>query len=159
PLPALRVGAEALLQVIERASKRLEDEVVPGAADQLLVSLPPESQQVGVPAPGGGDVGEEAVVGAIQVAVRKVAVADRGAGALPPQAQQEGLVDGPGHARGAEPAIPALQRLERVDLALARRLEPSQPVDDLVAGDRVEVRLDAPEALQIVLLGLPQELL
>ena len=49
------------------------------AADQLLVALLPEGQQVRLPAPGRGDVGDEAVVGAVQPALGEVTVADRGA--------------------------------------------------------------------------------
>ena len=52
PLPSLRIRAEALLQVIERAAQGLEDEFVPGPADQILVALLPEAQEMRVPAPG-----------------------------------------------------------------------------------------------------------
>src|SRR5680860_1606110 len=43
PAPALRVGAEAITEIVERAAQRLQHELVPGAADQLLVALLPET--------------------------------------------------------------------------------------------------------------------
>ena len=93
PAPALGVGAEALLEVVEGAGQGFQHELVPGAADQLLVAFLPERHQVRVPAPGRGDVGREAVVGAVEPALAEVAVADRRARHLAGQAQQEGLVD------------------------------------------------------------------
>src|SRR5665811_198201 len=68
PAPGLRVGAEALAEVVEGAAQRLQHELVPGAADQLLVAFLPEQHQVRVPAPGRGDVRGEAVVGAVEPA-------------------------------------------------------------------------------------------
>src|SRR5262249_22492443 len=92
PAPALRVRAEAVAELVERAAQSLQGELLPGAADQHLVALLPELHQVRVPARGRGDVRGEAVVGAIEPALAEVAVANRGAGHLARQAQQECLV-------------------------------------------------------------------
>ena len=154
PAPALGVGAEALLEVVERAAQRLQHELVPGAADQLLVALIPEREQVGVPAPRRGDVGDEAVVGPVEVALGEVAVADRRAGELARQPQQEGLVD---RARDGLAGSSVRSQLFSRSIALISRwlgrLQAGEPVDDLVPGDRVEVGLHAAEALQVVLLA------
>jgi hypothetical protein len=119
PAPPLRIRAEALLEIVERPAQRLESELVPGAADQLLVSLLPELEQVGVPAPRRGDVRDEAVVGSIEITLGEIPVADRRPGELPGQPEQERLVDRAGHGPRAESAVPALQSLERPHLALA----------------------------------------
>ena len=127
PAPALGVGAEAVAEVVEGAAERFQHELVPGAADQLLVALLPEVHQVRVPAPGRGDVRGEAVVGAVEPALAEVAVADRGAGDLARQPQQEGLVDRAGDRVGVEPPVPAAQALDRAALALALRRQPAEP--------------------------------
>ena len=114
------VGAEAVAEVVEGAAQRLEHELVPGPADQLLVALLPELHQVRVPAPGRGDVRGEAVVGAVEPALGEVAVADRRARHLAREAQQEGLVDRAGDRVRVEPPVPAAQPLDRAALALAR---------------------------------------
>src|SRR5262249_15261189 len=137
PAPVLWVRAEAVLEVVERAPQGLERELVPGTVDQDVVALLPESEQVAVPAPGRGDVGDEAVVRAVEVALGEVAVADRGTGELSRQAKHERLVDGPGDRLRPERPIPALQPLERSDLPLAGRLEPGEQLNDLIPGDRV----------------------
>src|SRR3954462_15306249 len=128
PAPPLWVGPEALLEVVERAAQSLESELVPGAADQLLVGLVPELEQMGVPAPGGGDVGDEAVVGPVEVALGEIAVADGRPGELAGQAKQERLVDRSRHRPGAEGPIPALQALDRPHLPPCGRLEADQAV-------------------------------
>src|SRR4029077_11714579 len=135
PAPALGVGAEAIAEVVERAGQRLQYELVPGAADQPLVAFLPEVHQVRVPAPGRGDVRREAVVSAVEPALAEVPVANRRAGNLARQPQQESLVDRAGDRAGVEAAVPATQPLDRAQLALPLRDQPSKPLRSLYSGD------------------------
>ena len=96
-------------------------------------------------------MGDESVVGAIEPALRQIAVLDRGPGDLARQPQGERLVDRRRDRFRAHPPVPGAQALDRRQLALISRPQPGQPASRLQARKREHVRLHRLEALQIVL--------
>ena len=113
PAPARGIAAVAVGEAVDRGAQRVERELVPGAADQLLIALGPEFEQVRLPAPGRADVGEEAVVRAVEPALGEVAITDHGAGELARQPQRERLVDRRRDRVRRHPPVPAAQALDR----------------------------------------------
>ena len=140
--------------------QRLQHELVPGPADQLLVAFLPELHQVRVPAPGRGDVRGEAVVGAVEPALAEVAVADRARG----RPRAPGAAGRPGRScrrsspgRAARPSCAAAR--SRCSSRWPRGRQAAEPPRRLEPGQREVVGLHRLEALEVVLVARPQQLL
>src|SRR5687767_12860719 len=102
-----------------------------------------------LPPPRRGDVRRETVVGAIEPALGEVPVADRLAGDGAGEAERERLIDRRRDRAGAHPPVPASQPLDRGSLALVTGTEAGEPVDGLEPGDRQQIGLNRPEAVEI----------
>src|SRR4051794_35985840 len=155
PGPARRVGAIALLELVERGRQRLERQLVPRVpADELWIGLVPQLDQPRLETPRRGHHRRESELRARAPAFRVVRVTDHRLGHGAREVCGERRVDGSRDRPGIEAVIPALQPLERADFSLSGRAEAGEPVRRLLAWNRMEVELDALEVIERVLVAL-----